>query len=356
MPAVTKQAVIGPVGGKGAHGHHGDVVYQEHDHREDGQTQEAVGDDSVDLVGGGERSGGLFPVAGFDHRGDVDIALVGDDGFGVVVHFPFGSLDVLLDMSERLWGDVPLAEDLVVPLEDLYGVPALPFLRQVMDRRLLDMSQGVLHAAGEGVHGDGLSVLRGVNGGFRRLHHAGPLQRRDLDDPAAQLVGQLGSVDPVAVLLHHVHHVDGYDHRDAQLGQLGGEIEVALQVGAVDDVQYGVGAFAHQVVPCDHLLQGVGRQGIDARQVGDDHAAVLLELAFLFLHGDARPVAHEMVGAGQGVEQGRFAAVRIARKGDSQIHHISSLSKLVVTNLRLQKSLCYAISIIAASALRSDSS
>ena len=41
-----------------------------------------------------------------------------------------------------------------------------------------------------------------------------------------------------------VHHVDGHDHRDAQLGQLCGEVEVALQVGAVDDVQNRVGTLA----------------------------------------------------------------------------------------------------------------
>ena len=41
-----------------------------------------------------------------------------------------------------------------------------------------------------------------------------------------------------------------------------------------------------------------------------------LQPSFLFLHRDARPVSDELVGTGQRVEQRRFAAVRIARKGD----------------------------------------
>ena len=55
---------------------------------------------------------------------------------------------------------------------------------------------------------------------------------------------ELLDVDLVAVLLDDVHHVDGHDHRDAELGQLRGEVEVPLQVRAVDDVQNRVGTLA----------------------------------------------------------------------------------------------------------------
>ena len=175
------------------------------------------------------------------------------------------------------------------------------------------------------MHGDGLGLaLGGLHGGLGGVHHAVALQSGDLHDLAAQLAGQLLDVDLVAVLADHVHHVHGDDHGNAQLRQLGGQIQVALQVGAVDDVQDGVGAFADQVIPGHHLLQGVGGQGVDAGQVHDDHVIVLLQLALLLLHGDAGPVAHELVGAGEGVEQGGFAAVRVARQGnfDLLIHMI----------------------------------
>ena len=45
-------------------------------------------------------------------------------------------------------------------------------------------------------------------------------------------IGELGRVDAVAVLADNVHHVQRNDHRDAQLGELRGQIQVALEVGA----------------------------------------------------------------------------------------------------------------------------
>ena len=325
VPAVAEHAVVGPVGGGSAHGYHGDPVNQEHHHGEDGQAQPAVGDHLVDLVGGGQLALVLLLVAALDDLGDVNIALVGDDALGVVVQLLFGGLDVLLDVLHHVGGDAELLQHLVVPLEDLDGIPALLLLGQGVDGGLLNVGNGVLHGAGEGVHGDGLGLaLGGLHGGLGGVHHAVALQSGDLHDLAAQLAGQLLDVDLVAVLANHVHHVHGDDHGDAQLRQLGGQIQVALQVGAVDDVQDGVGALADQVIPGYHLLQGVGGQGVDAGQVHDDHVIVLLQLALLLLHGDAGPVAHELVGAGEGVEQGGFAAVRVARQGnfDLLIHMI----------------------------------
>ena len=87
----------------------------------------------------------------------------------------------------------------------------------------------------------------------------------------------------------------------------------------------------NQVVPGHGLLQGVGGQRIDAGQVSDGDLAVLFQLALFFLHGDTGPVAHILVGAGQGVEQRGLAAVGVARQGNSDI--VSSGSTLVSNNL-----------------------
>ena len=84
------------------------------------------------------------------------------------------------------------------------------------------MGNGVLHRAGEGVHGDGLAVLRGVDGSLGSGHNTVALQSGDLNDLAAQRLRQLVDIDLVAVLADNIHHVDGDDHRDTQLGQLSG--------------------------------------------------------------------------------------------------------------------------------------
>ena len=316
MPAVAEQAVVGPVGRRRADGDHGDVVNKEHDDCEDGQAQPAVGDDPVDLIGGGELFLALLLVAALDDLCDVDIALVGDDGLRVVVQFLFGGLDVLFDVLHRLCRDAQLLEDLVVALKDLDRIPALLLGGLVVQDGFLDMGDGVLNSAGEGVLRLGVRALCRGDRGLRRVHDAGALQSGDLNDLAAQLTGQLLDVDLVAVLLDDIHHVDGDDDRDSQLGQLRGKVEVALEVGAVDDVQDGIRALRDQIVTGDDFLQRVRRKRIDTGKVHDDDVLMLLEPAFLLLDGDAGPVANELVRARQGVEQRCFAAVRIAREGN----------------------------------------
>ena len=217
-----------------------------------------------------------------------------------------------------------MGHHLVIPLEDLDGVPALLLLRHIVYGGLLDVGDGMFHRAGEGVHGDGLATLGSLNGGLSGLPHTGAFQGGDLHDPAAQLPGQLRHIDPVAVLLHDVHHVDGDDHRNPQLGQLGSQIQVPLQVGAVDDVQNGVGTLTDQVVAGHHFFQRVRGQRVDAGQVHDGHVIVLFQLALLLFHCYTGPVAHELIGSGQGIEQRRLAGVRVAREGNFNLFHIHS--------------------------------
>ena len=163
----------------------------------------------------------------------------------------------------------------------------------------------------------GLGQLGGLLGGLQtalalhggRLHHG-----------AAQGGGELGGVDSVAVLLDHVDHVEGDHHRVAQLQKLGGQVEVALDVGGVHQIQDGVRLLTDEVVPGHHLFQGVGGQGVDAGQVHDCDILLSLQAALLLLHRDARPVAHKLGRAGEGVEHGGLAAVGVAGKGNGNRH------------------------------------
>ena len=340
---LAEEHVVGPVGAHGADGDgvaaHGDGVHREHDDREDGQGQHPVGDDAVDLVGDGEAAvGGLLLHGLPHHRADVGVALVGDDALRVVVQLFFTVGDVLLQVLLQPAGQVQLGKHLLVPLKDLDGEPPqVLFVHQGGDG-LLDVGHRVLHAAGE--HVGQLPGLAGLGGLHRQqggVHAALPLEGGDLHHLAAQGVPQLFAVDLVAVFPHQVHHVHGHHHRDAQLNELGGEVQVALDVGAVHDVQDGVGLLLHQVVPGHHFLQGVGGQGIDAGQVLDDDFLIALQPSLLLFHRDAGPVAHVLVGAGQGVEQRGLAAVRIARQRDLQLHGSLFLSlELASTNLQVQ--------------------
>ena len=185
-----------------------------------------------------------------------------------------------------------------------------------MHGSLFNVGDGVLDRAGEGVHRDGLGALGGADGSLGSVHDAVTLECGDLDDLAAKLTGELLDVDLITVLADNIHHVDGNDHGNAELGELRGEIQVTLEVRTVDDVQDRVRTLTDEVVTGDDLLQRVGGQRINTGKVHDDHVIMLFELAFLLFHGDAGPVTNELIGTGQCIKKRRLTAVWVAREGN----------------------------------------
>ena len=188
--------------------------------------------------------------------------------------------------------ELQLFHDLLIPLEQLDRIPAQEAVIDLALNGLLNVGDGMLNAAGKDVRQLAcLALLGSGDGQLGSLLAALVLQGGDLDGLAAKLVGQLLQVDLVAVLADEVDHVDGHDHGDAELDQLGGQVEVTLDVGAVDDVQDGVGLLIDEVAAGNDLLQRVGRQRVDTGQVLDHDVIVALELAFLLLDGNTGPSA-----------------------------------------------------------------
>ena len=133
----------------------------------------------------------------------------------------------------------------------------------------------------------------------------------------AQTGGQPSAVDHIPLFLHLVHKVHRQHHRPLQLQKLHGEVQIPLQIGGVHDVDDGVGLFAENEFPGNHFLHGVGGQGIDARQVYHRERDVpQLCLPLLLLYRHSGPVAHVLIGPGEGVEQRGLPAVGVAHQGD----------------------------------------
>ena len=107
------------------------------------------------------------------------------------------------------------------------------------------------------MHGDGLCVSCRLNGRLGRQRDSVALESRDLDDLAAELSGQFLHVYNVPVFPYDVDHVDGYNNGDAELGELGRQIEISLKVRAVDNIQYRVGALAEEEVTGNDLLESI---------------------------------------------------------------------------------------------------
>ena len=353
---LTEQNIVGPVSGKGADadaavrngGAHCDGVHQPHDGCEDRQRQNTVCDELVDLIGGGQVLGAGLLFDGLVYNAvDVGIALVGDDALSVIIHFLLAVSDVGINVVKQFLAEVQLGLHLVITLKQLDGVPAQEAVIDLALNGLLDVGDGMLHAAGKDMGQLAcLALLGGGNGQLGGLLAALVLQGGDLDGLAAQFLGQLVQVDLVAVLADEVDHVDGHDHGDAQLNKLGGQIKVALDVGAVNDVEDGIRLFVDKVAAGNNFLQRVGRQRVDTGKVLNHDIVVTLQLALLLLNGNAGPVADILVRTGQAVEQGGFTAVRVACQSNFNCH--VGYTPFLKCN--------HSTSIISASALRTLSS
>ena len=145
------------------------------------------------------------------------------------------------------------------------------------------------------------------------------LKGRDHHDRATELLGQLFSVDLIAVLLDQVGHVEGNDHRQAGLDDLKRQVQIALEVGGIDNLDDDIGLAAHEVIARALLLGAVGGKRVDAGEVRNGDVLVTQKLGFLFLNRDAGPVANVAVGAGDQVEKRGLAAVGVTRQRDMDL-------------------------------------
>ncbi len=314
MPAfVTEDTVVYAVGEDAADGSNRYVVNDPHYQREDRQSEDTVGNDVVDLIGSGKTALLLLDAVLYK-TADVLIASVGDDGLSVVVELFLNSGDELFHLRQNVLAEREASQNLAVALEQLDGKPAaLCRLGYVCDQ-LFDLSQRVLDVLGE------LALCRSVLCRssllccLDELLGALALDGCGLYDRNAELLGELLDVDHVAALLDNIHHVQRDNDRNAHFKQLGGQVQVTLDVGRIDEVHDGVRLLVYEVVACYDLLERVRRQRVNTRQVSDGDFLVGLELAFLLLDRNARPVTDVLRRTGQIVKHGRLAAVRVAGK------------------------------------------
>ena len=193
---------------------------------------------------------------------------------------------VLDQVGDGVEGAVDRAA-VVVGLAEVLAQGALLILRHV-DRVLDQLVDALVLGGGDGDHGDPQQLLHGVH------------------------------VHAAAVAGHLVHHVQGDDHGDVHLQKLHGQVEVALDIRGVHDVDDAPGLVNEDEVPAHQLLAGIGGHGVDARQVRDPGVGPAADRPVLPVHGDAGEVAHVLVGAGELVEEGGLAAVLVAHQGEAQ--------------------------------------
>ena len=155
--------------------------------------------------------------------------------------------------------------------------------------------------------------------GLNQLVHAFALVADGRHHGHPELGGQPGHVDPQAAVPGDIGHVQGQHHRTSDFQQLGGQVEIAFQVGGVHHVHDHVGGRTQQEIPGHEFFLGKSGQAVGAGKVIEIQLQIAaLVGALLPFDRHTRVVAHFLVGARQAVEDGRFSRVGIAghRNGD----------------------------------------
>ena len=160
-----------------------------------------------------------------------------------------------------------------------------------------------------------LAEARHVQHVLHELGDALLARRGDGDHGDAERRLQAVHAHRAAVGRELVHHVEGEHHRPVELHELEREVEVALDVGGVHDVDDRVRAVLEDEATAHHLLARVRAERVDAGQVRDRGLGMALDLAVLPVHGHAGEVSHVLVGARERVEERGLAAVLVAGQG-----------------------------------------
>ena len=127
-----------------------------------------------------------------------------------------------------------------------------------------------------------LAILEDMNH-FRQQIFQSPtrLERRG-DHRHSQQRAELVDAQAVATLLQLIEHIQRTNHTEVHIHQLGCQVEVALQIAGVNDIDDDIGGVVHQLPANVQFLRTIGRQRVSARQV-DQADAVSPKVGISFL-------------------------------------------------------------------------
>ncbi len=147
-----------------------------------------------------------------------------------------GILVVLQEFDAEVSGGVALA-DAVICLQILLDMfDAVFYLMSMVDVDMAIVRIGVLLALIE------------LDDGIEELVHASTVGKDGRNHGESEELAELVVVDVVATFLSLVKHVEGAHHADVHVYQLGGEVEIALQIAGVDDVDDDIWSVLHELL------------------------------------------------------------------------------------------------------------
>ena len=313
-----------------------EIKHQQHDADKDRQGENAVREDVID----GARALPLAALLGFFHRFGADrlderIAHIGNGGVAVEPRFALHLHDAVLAQLQLVFVERKPRDNVAVSLDHVHGRPACahPGALGVI---LHHMRHG-MDAAVDRPRRAEVVYLRLASGGgraagkLRQIGNTLALRRADRHDRDAKQLRELYCIDRPAVGAHLVHHIQRKHHRHLHFDHLQREIEVALNIRGVHDVDNAVGLPVQNKIARDDLLGGVRPQRIDARQIDDFVAFRIADGAAFAVHRDAGKIADVLVAAGELIEERCFSAVLVSGKSKS---HAGSTSTMAASSSR----------------------
>ena len=261
---------------------------------------------------------------------DEAVAVIGDQGFrvgflgflDVPAHLPHDGLQPVGDVGI---GFAALFENLGIVFEILDGDPA----RRVALGEECSLGDQLLHGLDGGLQVPAVGDSQGCRPrrprhrrhGFHEGGFAESIAGDDGHHRHAEQMRKLVVVDLDAPVAGRVDHVQGHTGGNSQFEELDRQVEVALQVGGVDDVDGHPGAFVDQEIARHHLFDAVGGEGVRPGQVDDVHVVAVLHIAALLaVDGDARIVAHMLAGSREGIKKGGLPGIGIPTQSNAERH------------------------------------
>lgn len=206
----------------------------------------------------------------FDNPGDEAEPRIGDDDVGV---FPEGLRHHVASGGYFIFLPPPeFARERRIALDQLQRAPMRLPRAASSEMRLEPGDRRLDRVAIVGRNQRRTQTLGEIGDMRLEIQDAGAARRDDRDHRTAELARQFLCIQDDPAPLGDVHHIDGDQHRRAHLQQLRREIEIALQIGGVDDVHDQAGLARENKIARDPLVLGYvdGRaQRVDAWQV--DH-------------------------------------------------------------------------------------
>ena len=124
-------------------------------------------------------------------------------------------------------------------------------------------------------------------------------------------------IEFVATAEQLVVHVESHHHGDIHIDELGGEVEVALEVASIYDIEDDVWVFLDDVLAYVEFLRRIGAEAISSGEVDKvECVSTMVECADLLVDGNATVVADSFMCMGSDVEYTGFSTVGIADKGN----------------------------------------